>query len=46
MNTRRLGKTGRRVSEIGFGAWGIGADWGAVDDDGSLAGCTPPWTRA
>jgi aryl-alcohol dehydrogenase-like predicted oxidoreductase len=37
MNTRLLGKTGRRVSEIGFGAWGIGADWGAVDDGESLA---------
>ena len=37
MNTRRLGKTGRLVSEVGFGAWGIGADWGAVDDRESLA---------
>jgi len=37
VNTRRLGKTGRQVSEIGFGAWGIGADWGAVDDQESLA---------
>lgn len=37
MNTRRLGKTGRRVSEVGFGGWGIGADWGAVDDEASLA---------
>jgi aryl-alcohol dehydrogenase-like predicted oxidoreductase len=37
MNTRRLGKTGHDVSEIGFGAWGIGADWGAVDDRESLA---------
>jgi len=37
MNTRRLGKTGRMVSEVGFGAWGIGADWGAVDDSKSLA---------
>jgi aryl-alcohol dehydrogenase-like predicted oxidoreductase len=37
MNTRRLGKTGFQVSEIGFGAWGIGADWGAVDDHESLA---------
>jgi aryl-alcohol dehydrogenase-like predicted oxidoreductase len=37
MNTRRLGKTGYQVSEIGFGAWGIGADWGSVDDGESLA---------
>ena len=37
MKTRRLGKTGYRVSEIGFGAWGIGADRGAVDDRESLA---------
>jgi aryl-alcohol dehydrogenase-like predicted oxidoreductase len=37
MNTRRLGKTGCEVSEVGFGAWGIGADWGAVDDGESLA---------
>ncbi|HTS73761.1 MAG TPA: aldo/keto reductase [Gaiellaceae bacterium] len=37
MKTRRLGKTGRQVSEIGFGAWGIGADWGSVDDRESLA---------
>jgi len=37
MNTRLLGKTGRQVSEIGFGAWSIGADWGPVDDAESLA---------
>lgn len=37
MKTRRLGKTGRPVSEIGFGAWAIGADWGTVDDQESLA---------
>jgi aryl-alcohol dehydrogenase-like predicted oxidoreductase len=37
MKTRPLGKAGYRVSEIGFGAWGIGADWGAVDDRESLA---------
>ena len=37
MNTRTLGKTGYAVSEIGFGAWAIGADWGAVDDRESLA---------
>jgi aryl-alcohol dehydrogenase-like predicted oxidoreductase len=36
MDTRRLGKTGYSVSAIGFGAWGIGADWGPVDDRESL----------
>ena len=37
MNARRLGKTNRQVSEVGFGAWAVGADWGAVDDGESLA---------
>lgn len=37
MRSRRLGKTGREVSEIGFGAWAIGGDWGATDDRLSLA---------
>ena len=36
MEQRRLGKTGRNVSAIGFGAWAIGGSWGAVDDDVSL----------
>ena len=36
MQYRRLGKTGRDVSAIGFGAWAIGADWGVVDDAESL----------
>jgi aryl-alcohol dehydrogenase-like predicted oxidoreductase len=36
MEYRRLGKTGRDVSVIGFGAWAIGADWGQVDDADSL----------
>jgi aryl-alcohol dehydrogenase-like predicted oxidoreductase len=34
---RRLGKTGRDVSEIGFGAWAIGGSWGETDDAQSLA---------
>jgi aryl-alcohol dehydrogenase-like predicted oxidoreductase len=33
---RRLGKTGREVSSIGFGAWPIGGGWGHVDDAESL----------
>jgi len=34
---RRLGKTGRDVSVIGFGAWAIGGDWGSVDDATALS---------
>ncbi len=37
MFTRQLGKTGYKVSEIGFGAWGIGgAMWQGSDDKESL----------
>jgi aryl-alcohol dehydrogenase-like predicted oxidoreductase len=37
MRYRRLGRTGIEVSEIGYGAWGIGgAQWGGADDDESL----------
>jgi aryl-alcohol dehydrogenase-like predicted oxidoreductase len=35
---RQLGRTGLRVSEIGFGAWGIGkSQWVGADDEVSLA---------
>ena len=38
MEYRDLGRTGLRVSEIGFGAWAIGGDaWGPVEDADSLA---------
>ncbi len=37
MNYRELGRTGWKVSEVSFGAWAIGAMWGAVDDDESFA---------
>jgi aryl-alcohol dehydrogenase-like predicted oxidoreductase len=32
MRLRIFGRTGHAVSEIGFGAWAIGASWGQVDD--------------
>jgi aryl-alcohol dehydrogenase-like predicted oxidoreductase len=34
---RTIGRLGREVSEIGFGAWQIGGDWGHVDEDAALA---------
>ena len=38
MKPRRLGRTGIEVSEIGFGAWGLGATmWRGVADDDALA---------
>ena len=37
MKTRRLGRTNLQVSEIGYGAWGIGkALWVGADDSESL----------
>jgi aryl-alcohol dehydrogenase-like predicted oxidoreductase len=36
MKYRELGSTGWQVSEISFGAWGIGGGWGTVDDTVSL----------
>src|ERR671917_1283328 len=37
MQYRPLGTTGIEVSEIGYGAWGIGgAQWGGADDDESI----------
>ncbi len=37
MKYRVLGRTGLKVSEIGFGAWAIGGSWGKQSDDDSLA---------
>ena len=33
METRTLGRTGRKVSVVGLGAWQIGASWGDVPED-------------
>ena len=37
MNYRELGRTGYKVSEISFGSWAIGNDWGNVEDAESIA---------
>ena len=37
MQYRSFGKTGWNVSEISFGAWQIGGQWGQVDDEESIA---------
>ncbi len=36
MKYRTFGRTGWQVSEISFGAWQIGGDWGKVDDAKSI----------
>jgi aryl-alcohol dehydrogenase-like predicted oxidoreductase len=37
VNRRRLGRTGLEVSEVGYGAWGIGGTmWLGADDDESV----------
>jgi aryl-alcohol dehydrogenase-like predicted oxidoreductase len=33
---RRFGRTGWQVSEIAFGGWQLGGDWGTVDDAESI----------
>jgi aryl-alcohol dehydrogenase-like predicted oxidoreductase len=37
MQKRAFNATGQSVSEIGFGTWAIGADWGSVDDADAIA---------
>lgn len=36
MRYRAFGRTGWQVSEIGFGGWQIGGQWGPVDDAASI----------
>jgi len=36
MEYREFGRTGWKVSSVGFGAWAIGGTWGPVDDADSL----------
>lgn len=37
MNYRQLGKSEMKVSEISFGTWGIGGDWGRSNDEDALS---------
>lgn len=37
MQDRTFGRLGRKVSEVGFGAWAIGGTWGEVTRDDALA---------
>lgn len=45
MRYRDFGRTGWRVSEIGFGAWQIGGTWGAVDDEASIRTLHYAWDK-
>lgn len=37
MHYRTLGRTGWAISEVSFGAWAIGGDWGSCDDETAMA---------
>ncbi len=37
MEYREFGRTGWKISAVGFGAWAIGSAWGPVDDRASMA---------
>lgn len=37
MRYRKFGRIGWEVSEISFGTWAVGGEWGNVDDDQSIA---------
>ena len=36
VNRREFGRTGWQISEIAFGAWQLGGQWGPVDDEESV----------
>jgi aryl-alcohol dehydrogenase-like predicted oxidoreductase len=37
MKYRELGRTGWKVSEVSYGAWALGADWGEVSEEDAIA---------
>jgi aryl-alcohol dehydrogenase-like predicted oxidoreductase len=42
---RKLGRTGWNISEISFGAWQLGGDWGKVDDQASIDTLHYAWEK-
>jgi aryl-alcohol dehydrogenase-like predicted oxidoreductase len=45
MQYRKFGRTNWNVSEISFGAWQLGGDWGKVDDQASIATLHYAWEQ-
>jgi aryl-alcohol dehydrogenase-like predicted oxidoreductase len=45
MKYRDFGRTGWRVSEISYGGWQLGGQWGAVDDEASIASLLHAYER-
>ena len=37
MEKRTFGRTGRKVGEVGFGAWAIGGSWGEVEESDAVS---------
>jgi aryl-alcohol dehydrogenase-like predicted oxidoreductase len=42
---RKFGRTGWDISEISFGAWQLGGDWGKVDDQASIDTLHYAWEK-
>jgi aryl-alcohol dehydrogenase-like predicted oxidoreductase len=45
VHRRSFGRTGWEISEIGFGAWQLGGQWGPVDDDASVRALLDAYAR-
>jgi aryl-alcohol dehydrogenase-like predicted oxidoreductase len=37
MEKRTFGRTGRKIGEVGFGAWAIGGSWGEVEESDAVS---------
>jgi aryl-alcohol dehydrogenase-like predicted oxidoreductase len=45
VHRRPFGRTGWNISEVAFGAWQLGGQWGPVDDDASVAALLGAYER-